>query len=260
MILPPPGLGFEWVSAAQGPALVCRPLERAARHLFTDRRWRLGSAEGMNTEAGWREVADAMDVPADHLVRVRQVHGADVAVHRASRAVAPGAAADIIAGDDGAAALVIQTADCVPMLMADARTGAVSAAHAGWKGTALRVAAAAVAAMADAFGSRPADLIVAVGPSIGPCCYQIGADVRDRFAAERFSADELSAWFTTANGPLVLDLWTATRDQLAAAGIPRDHIFLSELCTMTHREVFPSYRRDGNGAGRLAAAIRPRSG
>ena len=191
------------------------------------------------------------------------------------------AAADIIAGDDASVALAIQTADCVPLLIGDLRTGAVAAAHAGWRGTSLGVAAAAVNAMTTELGSRRSDLIAAVGPSIGPCCYQVGVDVRECFAHEGFLDAQLARWFSThalhlpANPPmarstarrppgaLFLDLWSATRDQLEAAGVPRDQIFLAELCTASHGEVFCSYRRDGKDAGRLAAVIRmraPRSG
>lgn len=256
MILPPPGPAFTWTRTPAGYALVCRPLGRVARHLFTTRAWLLGSAEGENTETAWRDVADAIETPPDQLLRVHQVHGADIVVHRAAQPSASGAPADIIATDDASTALAIQTADCVPLLIADLRTGAVAAAHAGWRGTALGVAGAAVKTLVHEFGSRPSDLIAAVGPSIGPCCYQVGTDVRDRFAWEGFTDEELSCWFTAQADRLVLDLWIATRDQLAAAGLPRDQIFVSEMCTASHRDAFCSYRRDGVRAGRMAAAIR----
>lgn len=256
MILPPPGPRFEWIREPAGWALVCRPLERVARHLFTTGRWLLGSSEGKSADAAWREVADAIEIPPDRLLRVHQVHGAGIVVHRAAQPGAAGAPADILAGDDAAAALAIQTADCVPILIGDSRSGAVSAAHAGWRGTALRVAAAAVNVLVTEFGSRPSDLIAAVGPSIGPCCYQVGEDVRDRFGAEGFTDEERSRWFSTGQDRLVLDLWTATRDQLASAGVPRGQIFISELCTASHREAFCSYRRDGSMSGRQAAVIR----
>jgi len=253
--------------------LVCRPLEPLACHLFTTRSWLLGLALAADA---WREVAAAIGTEPDRLLRVRQVHGADVLVHRAGRPPVFDAAAQIIAGDDGSTALAIQTADCVPLLIGDRRTGAVAAAHAGWRGTALRVAAAAVSAMKTELGSRPSDLVAAVGPSIGPCCYRVGGDVRERFAHAGFLDAELARWFSPgarrlpANPPMVrsadrgtpaalfLNLWTATRDQLEAAGVPPDQIFLAELCTASHGEAFCSYRRDGKDAGRLAAVIRKR--
>ena len=262
MTLPQPSDAFDWIQTASGPALVCRPLERIARHFFTARPWLLGSAAGMHTEAAWREVAEAIDTPSDHLLRVRQVHGADVAIHRAAQPLPlqPVAAchADIIAGNDSAVAFAIQTADCVPLLIGDARRGVVAAAHAGWRGTALRVARTAVATLEREFGSRPSDLVAAVGPAIGPCCYQVGVDVRDRFVGAGFTGGEIAHWFTDQRGRLVLDLWTATRDQLVETGVPPEQVYLSGLCTATHSDACCSYRRDGAGAGRMAAVIRSR--
>jgi YfiH family protein len=271
-IIPPePGAAFTWVRLPAGWGLVCRPLEPLARHVFTSKSWLLALALEAD---GWQQVAEAVGTDPARLLRVRQVHGANVLVHLPARSPAPAVPADIIVGDDASMALAIQTADCVPLLIGDRRTGAVAAAHAGWRGTALRVAAVAVNAMTTELGSRPSDLVAAIGPSIGPCCYQVGAEVREHFGHAGFDAGELARWFATdpshlpANPPMVglsgrltpggpfLDLWAATRDQLAEAGVPRDSIFAAELCTASHGGVFCSYRRDGKAAGRLAAAIR----
>ena len=129
----------------------------------------------------------AVDVDSRHLARVRQIHGARAVVAQ------PGARpdADIVVSRDAGLALAIQSADCVPLLIADARTGAVAAAHAGWRGLAARVPAIAVQTLASEFGSRPADLVAAAGPSIGACCYEVGGDVRARFEAEGFGREEL---------------------------------------------------------------------
>jgi YfiH family protein len=273
IILPVPDEAFAWVRSPARWGLVCRPLEALARHVFTSKSWRFGSGSGADA---WREVAEAVDAHPDRLVRARQVHGAGVLVHRAGQPPVSDSAADIIVGLDASAALAIRTADCVPLLIGDLRTGAVAAAHAGWRGTALRVGAAAVNAMKTELGSRPTDLIAAVGPSIGPCCYRVGVDVRDRFVREGFPDEALTRWFSTgpshlpANPPMVrsadqampgalfLNLWNATRDQLEAAGVSRDQIFVAALCTASHAETFCSYRRDGKDAGRLAAVIRTR--
>jgi len=270
MILPRPGNDFEWVDTQGGAALVCRPLERVARHIVTTRSWSLGSPSTGSGDA-WGEIAKAVDV--NRVLRVHQIHGAEVLVHRATRPAAAPADADIIVSDDGETAIAIQSADCVPLLLADSRTGAVAAAHAGWRGTARRVAAVAVHAMTTAFGSRPADLVAAVGPSIGACCYQVGNEVRDRFVAEGFPEAEVSRWFFPSARPSsgnpsmpglppmpgrdrwYLDLWSATRDQLEKSGVRPDQIFVAGLCTASH-EAFCSYRRDGARAGRLASAIR----
>ena len=274
MMLPQPSESFAWVQSPTRRGLICRPLEPLARHLFTTRSWLLGSGSAPGPEA-WTEIADGVGTDPERLLRVRQVHGADVLLHRATVArVSADIAADIIAGDDASTALAIVTADCVPLLIADVRTGAVAAAHAGWRGTALGVAAAAVNALMTAFGSRPEDLVAAIGPSIGPCCYEVGWDVRERFIAESFQEAELARWFSTAAaqlpanppmarrtslpspGALFLNLWEATRDQLEVAGVRPDHIFAAELCTASHAGTLCSYRRDGQNAGRLAAVIR----
>ena len=273
MILPQPGDAFEWMEAP-GSALVCRPLERFARHFFTTRAWPLGSATAGSNLASWNGVARAMDVEPAHLLRVHQVHGASVVVQRTSESVVGGADADIVLSNDPAVALAVQTADCVPLLIADRRTSAIAAAHAGWRGTALGVAQATVRSIAREFGGRPSDLIVAIGPSIGPCCYEVGADVRARFDAAGFSEAEVARWFlsepqpsaanpllgglsnTSRPGHWFFDLWTATSDQLIAAGVPHHQIFGSELCTASHPDAFCFHRRDGSRAGRMVAVIR----
>jgi len=273
-IIPPlPGDGFTWVPSHSGWVLVCDALGTIGRHIFTTRHWRLGKT---STADAWREVAEAVGADPARLCRARQVHGAGVIVSRTLAPPDSNTPADILVGSMPAMALAVQTADCVPLLLGDARTGAVAAAHAGWRGTALGVAGEAVRAMETELGSRPEDLIAAVGPSIGPCCYEVGEDVRHQFSREGFTDDQLTQWFATeasdlsANPPmpptaahasanrLYLDLWHATRDQLEDAGVRPDQIFVSSLCTASHPETFCSYRRDGQDAGRLAAAIKRR--
>jgi hypothetical protein len=152
MIPPQPAAGFDWIATPSGSGLVCRPLERVAPHIFTSRDWLLGSPAGAGGGDAWNQVAEALQTAS--VLRVRQVHGADLLVRRVGQAAPPGAAADIITTDDWSGAIAIQTADCVPLLLADSRSGAVAAAHAGWRGTALRVAVRAVDAMVQTFGSR----------------------------------------------------------------------------------------------------------
>ena len=274
-MFPKPNDGFAWVQDAGGLALVCEAL--AATHVFTTRSWALGSDTEAERAAAWEAVGRSVGVDPAHLCRAHQVHGASVSVRRIGDPECGGQAlpgADIIVSDDPARALAIQTADCVPLLVADRRTGAVAAAHAGWKGMASGVPRATVAALAREFGSRPVDLVAVAGPSIGACCYEVGADVRDAFRRGGFADAVLQRWFfatpqPTARNPSMpglpsaprmdhwfFDGWAATRHQLEDAGIPLSNIYFAGLCTASHRQLLCSYRSDGSSAGRLAAAIR----
>ena len=274
-MFPKPNDGFAWVQDAGGLALVCEPL--AAPHFFTTRSWALGSTTEAERAAAWEAVGRSVGVDQGHLCRAHQVHGASVSVRRIGDPTCGGQPlpdADIIVSDDPARALAIQTADCVPLLVADRRTGAVAAAHAGWKGLAAGVPRATVLALAREFGSRPVDLVAAAGPSIGACCYEVAADVRDAFRRGGFADAVLQRWFLatpqpTARNPSMpglpdapraehwfFDGWAATRHQLEEAGIPLHNIHFAGLCTASHPRFLCSYRRDGSSAGRAAAAIR----
>jgi YfiH family protein len=268
---PEPSGGFVWVQAVTGPALVCQPLAEVARHIFTTRMWRLGSPDTSGAVEGWAEVATTLGVEPQNLVRVHQVHGSAVVVARvANQGSLP--RADIIVSAEAAVAIAVQVADCVPLLIADRRTGVVASAHAGWRGLAARVPEVAVHALVREFNSRPADMIAAVGPSIGACCYEVGADVRDAFGRAKWDDDDVRRWFVdgpqpTALNPSMLgpaapradhwfmDGWAIARAQLQRAGVPTDQIYTAALCTASHPTMFCSYRRDGKGVGRLAAAI-----
>ncbi len=259
-MLPKPNDGFDWVQAAAGPALVCRPLAPYAAHLVTTRRWTLGGAGHDADAVGWAEVARALSVDPRNLVRAHQVHGAEVLIGR--HGIPPNDSlpqADIIVSGDPALALAVQTADCVPLLIADPVTGAAAAAHAGWRGLAKGVPGRAVRALADAFGSRARDLIAMIGPSISAERYEVDGVVREAFGDRPHAAVELRRWFLPAPRPAhwQFDGWTSARDQLQAAGMAAEHIYSAGLCTATYPELC-SYRRDGKGAGRMAAAIRPR--
>jgi copper oxidase (laccase) domain-containing protein len=155
--------------------------------------------------------------------------------------------------------------------MADQVTGAVAAVHAGWRGTAARAVVAGLNALEREFGSRPADVVVAIGPSIGPCCYEVGSDLVDAFAAAGHERYLIDRWFSTppafAEGfggasrprpPLRLDIAGANRDQLILAGVPERQIHDAGLCTAMHLDVLTSFRAEKENAGRIAGVIRAR--
>jgi YfiH family protein len=265
MSLPQPTGTFRWTETPAGPALVCYALTPYARHLFTARPWKLGSSTSEDTAAGWREVAAAMDVDAGDLVRVHQVHGKAVTVVRRRAGTDSGGVsdvappdADILIARDPGVALAVQTADCVPILIADRKGAAVAAVHAGWRGLAVSAPIAAVEALTREFGARPEDLIAAVGPSIGAARYEVDAAVLSRFEQNGFSAEHIGRWFYDGERP---DHWyfegaQSAHDQLTVAGIPRAQVHVARLCTATHTDLLCSYRRDGKASGRMAAAIR----
>jgi YfiH family protein len=146
--------------------------------------------------------------------------------------------------------LMMRFADCVPVLLYDPRHHAVGVIHAGWRGTVLKVVTLAVHAMFASFDTRPRDLIAAIGPSIGPCCYRIGDDVAARVQTSfQDDADEL---LTSRNGGIHLDLWQANAMQLRALGVNK--IQVAELCTAEHTEDFYSARAE-NKTGRFGAII-----
>jgi YfiH family protein len=249
MSFPKPSGDFAWVQESWGAALRCAPLAAVAQHCFSTRELAL---EGIRStdEAGWKALAGALGVEFEGLVRMRQVHGAEVCHAPACEAWPQ---ADIAIGNDPSLALTVRTADCVPVLLADRRTGAVAAIHAGWRGTAAGAVQAGVEALGLKHGSEPRDLVAAVGPSIGPCCYEVGEGLVAHFAAH----PDAPRWFSRDRKPR-LDLWRATRDQLERVGVPTAQIHVCELCTFDHPPLFHSYRRDGERAGRLVAAIRSR--
>jgi YfiH family protein len=260
--LPPPGDGFAWRASPAGPTLVCGALEPYAAHLFTTRAWRLGTAAAGDRDAGWQQVAEAMGVDAPHLAHLHQVHGGAVVVRRRGDdqvAGAPLADADILVSNDPSIALAIQSADCVPLLFADRAAGAVAAAHAGWRGLAADVPGIAIRAMRDAFGTLPANLVAAIGPSICADTYEVDAVVRSGFEAAGATERQLARWFLPGrrDAHWQFDGWQSAIDQLLDAGVPRAQIHAARLCTAAHPQ-FCSYRRDGTGAGRMAAAIRAR--
>jgi hypothetical protein len=239
-----------------GPALVCEPLLDVSRHFFTTRDWSLGRRQQLSEDVGWGEIATGIGVDGDFLCRVNQVHGAAVA--RARRDRAPLENADIIWARDAELAVAVQAADCVPLLLSEPRSGTVAAAHAGWRGLAASVPIEAVGAIVRESGSDPTDLVAAIGPAIGPCCYEVGADVRDAFA--RAFPTRHDAWFAAgpSAGKYFLDTWASARAQLQSVGVPASQIFLAALCTACHPQTFNSYRRDGPPAGWMAAVITPR--
>jgi YfiH family protein len=251
---PAPAEAFAWDRQPWGWLLTCTSVAPAAVHGFTTRQLAIAGGTGRR-EAEWHALAATAGVARDSLAAVTQVHGASV-VRAHARQSGERPRADGLAGDDPHIALTVRVADCVPLLLADARRGVVAAVHAGWRGTAAGIAGAAVSLLARSFGCAPGDMVAALGPSIGACCYTVGPELTDAFRAQGHGS-VVDRWFRSGHECLHLDLWAANRDQLVAAGVPGASVFVSGLCTACHPEWFYSYRREGAAAGRLVGFIRP---
>ena len=170
--------------------------------------------------------------------------------------------------------LGVRTADCVPILLVDPKKRAVAAVHAGWRGTLARILEKAVGELAAKFKSQPSDLLAAIGPAIGPCCYEVGAELVIQFTSQFAAAADYFDEPRSGEEPnplqwlnmmppghqpppknVRLDLPKANRAQLLAAGVHEKNIFSSGLCTACHPSLFFSYRKQGPRSGRLLAAI-----
>jgi YfiH family protein len=148
---------------------------------------------------------------------------------------------------------VLQTADCVPLLMWESRGNVVAAVHAGWRGTSAGIASRAVGYIEKELVSPPDCVHVAVGPAIGKCCYEVGDEVRRAFLEAFPDAGDLFS--RGKRGRNHLDLAEANRRQLVDAGVPPDQIYTAEVCTSCDNDVLYSYRREGQGVGRLFGIV-----
>jgi YfiH family protein len=198
----------------------------------------------------------------DEMVTVRQVHAATIkAVAEGSRASGGGDVpvpeeADGLVSAARGAMLAIQVADCVPVLVADVEKRVVGAFHAGWRGTVAGIVGAGIGRMKAEFGCSDQDLVAAVGPSIGRCCYAVGDAVRTEFTGHFAYAGDL---FEERDGLLYLDLWEANRRQLVDAGVREDRVAVVAECTGCTRVAglpkFFSHRAEHGFTGRGMGAI-----
>ncbi len=150
--------------------------------------------------------------------------------------------------------LCVQMADCVPVLLYDPVKRVTAAIHAGWRGTLRRVTESAVRTMINTCNSTPSNILAGIGPSNGPCCYQVGEDVKS-LAAQNHEMYQAFVKPAPTPGKYIFDQWTANLLQLQQNGIPRENIELAGICTQCHSNHFFSSRNDGGNTGRFAAGI-----
>lgn len=195
-----------------------------------------------------RRVGQEAGFDPEDLRLVRQVHGADVV--RATQ-LGPETTADALWAhrDDPAVVVGVLTADCVPVLLADRQGRVVCAIHSGWRGTVAGIARVAVRTLVEQAGTRPADLVAAIGPCIELDAFEVGPEVAEHFDPA----------FVRTQGyarPHV-DLVGVVRAQLTSAGLPAEHIERVGACTHANPDRYFSYRRDGKGIGQMLSFIAP---
>jgi polyphenol oxidase len=207
-----------------------------------------------------RRVCAALGVPLERVVQAGQIHDVDVRAVRAADAgsgarerVSVLSPADALITNEPDVYLLACFADCVPLLFFDPVRLAVGVAHAGWRGTLRGMGPATVRAMREHYGSHAGDLRVVIGPSAGPCCYEVGAEVIAAVGESDVPADELLR--PSRPGHALLDLWHANRRLLVNAGVRAEHVHITGVCTIDHADRFFSHRASGGNTGRFGAII-----
>ena len=186
-----------------------------------------------------RRLFQALEISSERVAIPEQVHGDQII-----KVDNPGrySKADGLVTNHPEIALTVQTADCLPIFFYDPVQGVIGLIHAGWRGTVLEISQKTVTVMTHHYRTKPENLLIFFGPSIGPCCYTVGSDVAERFPEKYISEGKL-------------DLWQCNRDQLTHMGVDFHHIIMSRLCTVCHSKWFFSHRSSGGKTGRMVAVF-----
>lgn len=243
----------------------------AVRHVFSTRKG--GVSEGQfssmnlsfrngdsreNVLENYERLCGAVGIKTSHLVLTRQTHTKNIAVvTREDCGIGHSrpefSDIDGLITNESGVALVTQFADCTPVLLCDPKKRVIANVHAGWRGTVQNIAGCAVEKMVREFGCQREDLIAAIGPCIGPCCYEVDDPVYEAFLPLGIALKKI---FTpTTKGHYQLDLREANRQLLLKAGVPADNIDVSDLCTCCNAEELHSHRATAGKRGNLAAII-----
>jgi len=257
------------VQGQELPLLVSSIMPARFRHGFTTRAGGVSEAPFDSLNLGWNWGDKAGHVAENHrrllcvsgaevMYRCTQVHGVSIVRVGGTDDSAKVATwqADGMVSDESGVGLSVHVADCTPILMACPETGACAALHAGWRGTVAGMAPVGVQAMASQFGCRPADLRVALGPCIGPCCFEVGPEVVEAFAAAMPAGRETGVILSVPGKKAHIDLRRLQRLQLQAVGVSAQNIDASTDCTLCDpAERFFSFRRAGRATGQMVGFI-----
>lgn len=202
----------------------------------------------------YRQLAEDLGVDASRIVCARQQHTDNIRIVTESDCGKGTTEADSDIMDiDGLITnipripLVVFTADCVPLLLCDPRTGVVAATHAGWRGSVKKIGKKTIELMQAEFSCEPSDIIAAIGPSIGPCCFEVGCDTAELFDEQYRTAEP--------NGKYRVDLWSLNRDDMLSAGVKPENIYIAGECTICGADKYYSYRVHKEHTGRQVAVI-----
>lgn len=150
-------------------------------------------------------------------------------------------------------ALLTIYADCVPIFILDKKKSVIALAHAGWRGTLKKIGKQVIQKMVEVYNTNPHDCIVAIGPSIGQCCYEVDNLVIDKFKS--YYTDINQFVIEKKEDKFQLNLWRANEISLIECGIPKENITISNICTKCNNNLFFSHRADNGKTGRMAAIL-----
>jgi len=199
----------------------------------------------------WNRLAMAFGIPLENFLTLNQVHGDDIFVIKPYGDYFPADRAlnyDAIVTNRTNLAICIKTADCVPVFIVDRVKKIIAAVHAGWKSTALEITSKVIRLLYDKYDSSPYDIMAAIGPSIGLCCFEVNEEAANSFVYQK----DNKAFLFPGNRPnkWIVDLPEANRRQMVNCGIPEENIDVSNLCTSCRQDLFFSHRGSGGITGR----------
>jgi polyphenol oxidase len=206
-----------------------------------------------------KTLCESLGIPLDWFVFPHQTHSANIKVvdyiDRGTGSIKRDNAisnTDALITNCKNICIVVQVADCVPILLIDSENSVIAAVHAGWKGTLQEILRLTIEKMVLNFNSKPQNIIASIGPSIGTCCYEVGEELRNKFIE---STSQNSKFFINNSNHTHLDLWAANKDQLLQSGVSENNIEVSEICTKCQQDKFFSSRAGKGITGRFVAGI-----
>ncbi|WP_025641311.1 peptidoglycan editing factor PgeF [Schnuerera ultunensis] len=216
-------------------------------HLFTSR-------IGWNDEDFEGKISDILHIPKNNIISVKQVHGTNIKLIDSKLGNFDNISeleADGLITDLPNIVLATYHADCVPIYFLDRGKKVVGIAHGGWRGTFENISGKMIDIMKNKYDSNSGDMLVGIGPSIGPCCYEVGKDLDEKFSEKYKGFSDI----IIRNGKIFLDLWKINYMQIEEKGIPKENIVLSNICTSCGIDKFYSYRKEKGTSNRMIAAI-----